>query len=90
MRLIDADDLKKDLLYVYTHLSERYKISPALSLINDAPTIDAVPIVRCKDCKFSEYWYRDRRRCFLWVEDGISVFDDGFCNYAERKEDDTT
>lgn len=41
-------------------------------------------IVRCKDCKHSEHWYRDKRRCFLWVEDGIDVFDDGFCNYAER------
>lgn len=42
-------------------------------------------IVRCKDCKYSEHWYRDRRRCFLWSEDGVSVFDDGFCNYAEMK-----
>ena len=44
-------------------------------------------IIRCKDCKHSEHWYRDRRRCFLWSEDGISVFDDGFCNYAERRYD---
>lgn len=45
-------------------------------------------IVRCKDCKNSEHWYRDRRRCFLWSEDGVSVFDDGFCNYAKRRTDD--
>lgn len=44
-------------------------------------------IIRCKDCKNSEHWYRDRRRCFLWSEDGVSVFDDGFCNYAERRQD---
>lgn len=42
-------------------------------------------IIRCKDCKYSEHWYRDKRRCFLWVEDGIDVFDDGFCNYAKRR-----
>lgn len=42
-------------------------------------------IIRCKDCKNSEHWYGDRRRCFLWSEDGVSVFDDGFCNYAERR-----
>lgn len=52
--------------------------------------IDEVPsaqpeIIRCKDCKNSEHWYADRRRCFLWSEDGVSVFDDGFCNYAERR-----
>lgn len=45
-------------------------------------------IIHCKDCKNSEHWYRDRRRCFLWSEDGVSVFDDGFCNYAERRTDD--
>lgn len=50
---------------------------------------DAQPeIIRCKDCKNSEHWYRDRRRCFLWSEDGVSVFDDGFCNYAERRTDE--
>ena len=45
-------------------------------------------IVRCKDCKHSEFWYRDKRRCFLWHEEGIDVFEDGFCNYAERRTDD--
>lgn len=42
-------------------------------------------IIMCKDCKNSEHWYGDKRRCFLWSEDGVSVFNDGFCNYAERR-----
>lgn len=50
------------------------------------PTVDAVPVVRCRDCKNSEHWYADRRRCFLWHENGVSVFDGGFCNYGERKD----
>ena len=45
-------------------------------------------IIHCKDCKNSEHWYRDRRRCFLWSDDGVSVFDDGFCNYVERRTDE--
>ena len=45
-------------------------------------------IIYCKDCKNSEHWYRDRRRCFVWAEEGVSVFDDGFCNYAERKDNE--
>jgi len=45
-------------------------------------------IIRCKDCKNSELWYGDKRRCFLWNEDGIDVFNDGFCNYGERRFDD--
>ena len=46
-------------------------------------------IIRCKDCKHSEHWYRDKSRCFLWNEEGIGVFDDGFCSYAERRTDET-
>lgn len=49
--------------------------------------ITVAELIRCKDCKHSESWYRDRRRCFLWDEGGVSVWDDGFCNYAERKEE---
>lgn len=52
--------------------------------LNELPSVE---IIHCKDCKNSEHWYRDRRRCFVWAEEGVSVFDDGFCNYAERKEE---
>lgn len=55
-----------------------------------APTVDAVEVMRCKDCKHSEYWYRDKRRCFLWNEEGIDVFEDGYCSYGKRRIDDET
>ena len=42
-------------------------------------------IIRCKDCKYCEHWYADKGRCFLWHESGIDVFENGFCNYAERR-----
>lgn len=54
--------------------------------LKQLPSVDAVEVVRCKDCKHSTEWYGDRRRCFLWCEDGISVFEDGFCNYGDRKD----
>ena len=55
--------------------------------------IEALPsaqpeIIRCKDCKYSKHWYWDKRRCFLWSEDGICVLKDGFCNYADRRQDE--
>ena len=54
--------------------------------LENAPTVDAVPVVRCKDCENSKPWYRDKSRCFLWDEVGIDVFNDGFCSYGiERK-----
>ncbi|MBR2653998.1 MAG: hypothetical protein IKD59_05515 [Lachnospiraceae bacterium] len=48
MRLIDADAflerIKKDPLFP---LVERYGLS---GVIENEPTVDAVPVVRCKDC----------------------------------------
>lgn len=49
MRLIDADDLKENHMY----FDECYGISYAQEFdIDGCPTVDAVEIVRCKDCKF--------------------------------------
>jgi len=45
MRLIDADALKEDLTRFYAN-----EVT-ARDLIDEQPTIDAVPVVRCKDCK---------------------------------------
>lgn len=77
MRLIDADTLA-DALF------DKRKNYPQWV----ADTIGNMPdaVVRCKDCKHSEPWYGDKSRCFLWHETGIDVFNDGFCNYGERKE----
>lgn len=63
-------------------------IEQIVNRLRNDPEAEWVEIVRCKDCKNSEHWYRDRRRCFLWSDSGVSVFDDGFCNYAERRTDD--
>ena len=60
------------------------KYSVAAMIQDNIPAVDAVEVVRCKDCKFSEHWYRDHQLCTLWSEGGIGVFDDGFCNYGEK------
>lgn len=64
--------------------SDRYVLSDCLDKIVDLPP--AKPeIIRCKYCKHSKEWYKDKRRCFLWHEEGIDVFEDGYCNYAKRR-----
>ena len=53
----------------------------ALSVLEEldaAPTIDAVPVVRCKDCK-----YFKTRLC-----ENEDNYDDWFCADGERKEND--
>lgn len=52
------------------------------------PTVDAVEVVRCKNCKkwmdFSNYkGWENRGFCFLHETNNSS---DDFCSYGERKE----
>ena len=54
------------------------------------PTIDAVPVVRCKDCK-----HYDMGVCLKIYSDGNMHTEawqrrkpDDFCSYGERKDDD--
>lgn len=63
-------------------------ITDTLMFIKDAAKDDSISIdlVRCKDCKHSKHWYRDKALCFLWDESGVDVFEDGFCNYGKQKE----
>ena len=73
MRLINADELP-----VKTDWHKQYVLYTA---IEDAPTIDAVPVVRCKDCKN----YGDEYFCpLLSLADYTDPND--FCSYGERKD----
>lgn len=52
-----------------------------LDMIADAPAVDAVPVVRCKDCK-----YRQGNTCdysAVWTRPN------GYCQWGERREDET-
>ena len=54
------------------------------AITENAPTVDAVEVVRCKDCK-----YCDRGNCDFWDDGyGAIVSMDDFCSQGERKEDD--
>ena len=71
MRLIDADALKKaiDLPFL-----ENIKLG---KIINDAPTIDAELVVRCKDCRHNEWCIPKQGRS-----------EDDYCSRGKRREDD--
>lgn len=56
MRLIDADRLSDS---IYDNVSTPYEEAVAakedcLREIENAPTVDAVPVVYCKDCKYAD------------------------------------
>ena len=60
--------------------------SVALNAVNDCPTVDAVEVVRCEDCKHraigDNICIHPNR-----IGDGyIEIKDDDFCSYGERRE----
>lgn len=77
MRLIDADKLV-DMMYdnEYTTLCPLDEVS---GVIDNCQTVDAVPVVRCKDCV----------RCgFCGEATNLQVMGFyGFCSRGKRKED---
>lgn len=108
MRLIDADQMAVDESEAY--MSAQVQITDDLKwlvnfaahskiqrLIADTPTVDAVQVVRCKDCK--HYRNYPNGLCYLHTEpkpnvrgysgDAVCVEPEDFCSYGERKEGDT-
>lgn len=81
MRLIDADDLKENHMY----FDECYGISYAQEFdIDGCPTVDAVQVVRCKDCKWS-YDAIGGTFCSHGVCVDCVVYDDWFCADGKRR-----
>ena len=56
-------------------------------VLEQLPTIDAVPVVRCKDCK---HWGIHKRLNVPWCRAmHIDKSANGYCDFAERSEDET-
>lgn len=86
MRLIDADalmDKVDESQHENPHTLARdramhtHEHNHFLVMISQAPTIDAVPVVRCEDCKH-----------FAHCEEVEGVSWTGFCNYGEFHTDE--
>lgn len=54
------------------------------------PTIDAVPVVRCRECKYmTEHYDTDGNSPYWTCSEWDSGTDyDGYCHYGERKDGD--
>lgn len=62
-----------------------------ISCVEAVPTIDAVPVVRCKDCKHyqTEDWDGDVLCGCTLHSAMLDITPDGFCSYGERKDGDS-
>ena len=99
-RLIDADALKKKYTMVIKRTSPSAIMErPAILLedVDEAPTIDAVEVVRCKDCRWfdktedSSYGYcHAMKHAYLSKNWEISIYrtykEDFYCADGEKRE----
>ena len=93
----------KEIDYYISHTQqgggEHYAYCQTKKLIKRQPTIDAVPVVRCKDCKHyhkdegwcdkhSHFVNSDGSACHPWESNDWKMFgDNDFCSGGERKND---
>ncbi len=81
MRLIDADALIQKRSHAKAYAPEMYVIGQGY--VMDAPTIDAVPVVRCKDCK--HYNTIGCSKGFGWCENiDRGTSDNFYCANSKR------
>jgi hypothetical protein len=85
-RYIDADVLIADLdkgLW-----GKDWDKALAEAIINNAPTIDAVSVVRCKQCKYAEVAdpTDDQDGYICQFHRGSIWFSGSYCSWGERKE----
>lgn len=89
MRLIDADAVMKTMRENSEGNEGWYGDTWAFMRdVENAPTIDAVPVVRCKDCKCWTEWANGTGSCNRFTLDWIGTDADDFCSMGERKDDD--
>ena len=94
MRLVDADTILKadensdKALVLGSGKSLEIAYALLKKKVEDAPTVDAVVVTRCKDCK-----HYDLGVCLKIYSDGNAQKDswqsrnpDDFCSYGERKD----
>lgn len=87
---ISKEAVQKMLVDLRTSLNERYisiGISMALHKLEGFPQMDAVDVVRCRECKNYRRDVQTKlgfRWCYKW---GNIVTDMDFCSYGVRKEE---
>lgn len=87
MTLIDKEALLEKLSTF--HPDYTFNITSFRNFVNAQPAVDAVPVIRCKDCKYrcetedGEYNPEDIV-CTYWMSDGLNEND--YCSAGGRKE----
>lgn len=87
MRLIDAEKLV-DMLYD-NEFAVLCPLDEVSGVVDACPTVDAVPVVRCRGCEHCKEAADHEGRgffCAIWGRGWHRVQPDDFCSYGERRE----
>ena len=91
-RLIDADRAMEIVRNQgIAHPNAYHLTNYAMLILQEAPTVDAVEVVRCRECKH-HCWVQEPchgksvHYCKLPHMRGIEIFKEFFCYYGGRKE----
>lgn len=98
MKLIDANRLIDEVLALpncYNGYSDTYDKSLIIGLIDEQIVVDAVPVVRCKDCQYGnteiQTWvegaFKDYILCEYYYHPCINKVGD-YCSHGERRNDE--
>ena len=98
MKLIDADLLEKEIYKWMPKDQETWMESDLppienlvvsiMMTIQEQPTVDAVPVIRCKDCK--HHYYHEMLKqdyCEIPNMQFGEIEPNGYCHRAERKDE---
>lgn len=82
-RLIDANALIEE-----ANAEGAYGYVDAFQIAN-TPTVDAVEVVRCRECK---HWHKETLFCdympYGEAQERVNWYADDFCSYGERKDNE--
>ena len=85
MRLIDAEELER-LFYEQVESGATDLFDAFEDALQDAQTVDAVPVVRCKDCVHWREAVTNDKGVLICPASGMEITESDFCSYGERKE----
>ena len=104
MKIVDAeiDRVEEEILdakerpILYTDDFRKCKSYTAVGMchiaqdILEAPSVDAVPVVRCGECKYSD-WYtvmNGKHLCYCTEHGSSGHNESDYCSYGEREDDE--
>lgn len=89
-RLVDANALREEILDDEDYIFDNDTVNHFLDLVDLSPTIDAEPVVRCKDCKYSvlQELYGVLRWCCKLEDLRQFVDENHYCGYGAKMDEE--